>query len=318
MNEFDFIRNYLMRQPRDAGVVLGIGDDAAVLRPRAGFDLHVSKDMLLAGRHFFADVPPDALAHKVLAVNVSDMAAMGAAPRWVLLGAALPELNREWLGAFCDSLFAQAARFGVTLVGGDTTRGELCFSVTVIGEAPSGKALRRDAAQVGDDIWVSGCVGAAAAALQHCLGRLALPDDVFAACEQALLRPEPRVALGQALLGVANAAQDISDGLVQDLGHILRASGVGAELYADNVPVRQDLCALLSDEWRYRCALAGGDDYELLFTAPENRRDAVLAAAAQSGVPVQRVGRIGGQGLRIFDRHGKSVQLQAGGFDHFA
>ena len=243
MTEFDFIRRYLQRQQPDRDVVLGIGDDAAIVRPCAGMDWCFSSDMLLAGRHFFADVAPADLAHKVLAVNLSDMAAMGAAPRWVLLSAALPQLDEAWLQAFCDSLFALAAQFGVTLIGGDTTRGDYVFSVTIAGELPQGMALRRDAAQPGDDIWVSGQLGLAAAALNRHWQTVQLPQEVFAQCERARLRPQPRVALGRALLPFAHAAQDVSDGLGQDIGHILKASGVGAELWVDALPSLPDLRA---------------------------------------------------------------------------
>ena len=208
MNEFDFIRRYLAahKQPEN-GVVLGIGDDAAVVRPSPGCDLHLSTDMLLQGRHFFADHPPDALAHKIVAVNVSDMAAMGAKPRWMLLAAALPALDENWLAAFCDSLFAQARRYGVSLIGGDTTRGDLCFSLTIAGETPRNQALRRSGAQDGDDIWVSGRIGLAAAALRHRLGVFRLPETLLAECEDRLLRPDARPELGRLLRGAAHAAQ---------------------------------------------------------------------------------------------------------------
>ena len=318
MTEFDFIRRYLQRQQPDRDVVLGIGDDAAIVRPRAGTDWCFSSDMLLAGRHFFADVAPADLAHKVLAVNLSDMAAMGAAPRWVLLSAALPQLDEAWLQAFCDSLFALAAQFGVTLIGGDTTRGDYVFSVTIAGELPQGMALRRDAAQRGDDIWVSGRLGLAAAALNRHWQTVQLPQEVFAQCERARLRPQPRVALGRALLPFAHAAQDVSDGLAQDIGHILKASGVGAELWVDALPSLPDLRACLPlERWR-EFVLAGGDDYELVFTAAPADRARVLAAAEQSTTAVTRVGRINDTGgLTMVAADGGEIQLTSLGFDHF-
>lgn len=317
MKEFDFIKRYL-QTGTDKDVVLGIGDDAAIVRPREGFDLCFSADMLLKDRHFFADVKPEDLAWKVLAVNISDMAAMGAIPRWVLLSAALPELDEVWLERFCDSFFGLAKKFGVTLIGGDTTKGDMAFNVTIIGELPKGRALKRNAAAVGDDVWVSGHIGMAAAALNCRLKQCVLPDDVFAACEQKLLRPEPRVELGLALLPVAHAAQDVSDGLAQDIGHILTASGVGAEIFADKLPSLSILKDILPRSQWLSYTLAGGDDYELVFTASESCRESVLAASERCGVPVTRIGKINGEcRLKILDSDGRELKLHSSGFDHF-
>ncbi|MFC3873558.1 thiamine-phosphate kinase [Neisseria musculi] len=319
MKEFDFIRRYLHRSQADADVLIGIGDDAAVIRPRAGYDLCFSSDMLLKDRHFFGDVAPADLAYKVLAVNISDMAAMGASPRWALLGAGLPQLQEDWLAEFCGSLFVLAQHFGITLIGGDTTKGDLVFNVTIVGELPQGRALRRDAAQAGDDVWVSGQLGLAAAALHHHWHTFALPDAVFDCCERARLRPEPRVALGQALLPVAHAAQDVSDGLAQDLDHILQASGVGAEVFADNVPTLPQLHDVLDKTALYGCVLAGGDDYELVFTAPRSCRSAVAEAGRASATPVTRIGRITQDRgrLNILNANGMPVALASLGFNHF-
>ncbi|OSI16023.1 thiamine-phosphate kinase [Neisseria dumasiana] len=318
MKEFDFIKNYLFTQPTDTDVLLGIGDDAAIIRPRPGWDLCFSSDMLLKDRHFFGDVCPEDLAHKILAVNISDMAAMGATPRWVLLSAGLPQLDKNWLTAFCDSMFALAKRFGITLIGGDTTKGDLVFNVTIIGELPSGKALRRDAARIGDDIWVSGRIGLAAAALNHHWRKIQLPDETFALCEKIRLRPTPRVELGKALLSFAHAAQDISDGLAQDMGHILKASGVGAEIYADSVPTLPELRKLLDPSLLYDYIFAGGDDYELLFTAPQACRHAVIEAGNACGTTVTRIGKINDSGrLNILDSNGNTIALTTLGFDHF-
>ena len=317
MNEFDFITQYLKRQHRDVDVVLGIGDDAAIIRPRTGFDLCVSSDMLLANRHFFADVAAADLAHKVLAVNLSDMAAMGAIPRWVVLSVALPELQTAWLTAFCDAWFALCAQYGVTLIGGDTTQGALAFNVTIMGEVPQGQALRRDAAQMGDDVWVSGRVGLAAAALQHLQGRLALPPMVLAECEGALLRPTPRVALGQMLLPIAHAAQDVSDGLAQDLGHILQASQVGATIEVDCLPTLPALQTVLPQAWQ-ELALSGGDDYELVFTAAAQHREQIEHIGQSLGVPVSRIGCItADKSLRLIHADGSPFFLSKQGFDHF-
>ena len=318
MKEFDFIKDYLSARQADSDVLLGIGDDAAIIRPRPGRDLCFSSDMLLKNRHFFADVSPADLAYKVLAVNISDMAAMGAAPRWILLSAGLPELNQCWLTEFCNSMFALAEQFGITLIGGDTTKGDLVFNVTIIGEVPAGKALRRDSARIGDDIWVSGMVGLAAAALNAHWKKIWLPDDVFALCEQIRLRPIPRVALGQALLPFAHAAQDISDGLAQDLGHILKASGVGAEICAESVPTLPELRQILQRSTLYDYIFSGGDDYELLFTVPEMYREKVLEAGYSSGTPATRIGKINDSGcLNILDSNGHNINLTSLGFDHF-
>ena len=319
MNEFDFIRQYLYRQQQDEQLILGIGDDAAIIRPRRGYDLHFSTDMLIGGTHFFPDVAPGDLAHKILAVNLSDMAAMGASPRWALLSVALPELNKEWLTAFCDALFALAARFGVTLIGGDTTKGNWIFNVNIIGETPRGQALRRDAAKIGDDIWVSGQLGLAAAALDMHWGKVKLPADVYKTFEQKRLRPEPRVALGRQLLSLAHAAQDISDGLAQDIGHILAASKVGAQLNVDAIPGLQTLRQISDDVQQLRqWMLAGGDDYELVFTAPPVQREAILTAAQTTVTPVTRIGAITASGLlQLKDNAGNIISLSKQGFDHF-
>ncbi len=338
MTEFDFIRRYLKQSYADQQLILGIGDDAAILRPDPAYDLHVSSDMLVKNRHFFADVDPADLAYKMLAVNLSDMAAMGATPKWALLSAALPELNHDWLQAFCDSLFATARQYGVYLIGGDTTRGDHVFNITILGQTPRGQALRRDAAQVGDDVWVSGSLGLAAAALNHCWGKIRLPETVWAHCEAVRLRPNPRVALGQALLDVAHAAQDVSDGLAQDLSHILAASRVGADLWVVDLPTLpalkswwQDYAAWLAQaqaagrnprpvpeggllDWM----LAGGDDYELVFTASPQQRALIRAEAVKCQTPVARIGQITAKaGLRLLRPDGSRFSLAQMGFDHF-
>lgn len=319
LNEFDFIRRYLHAVPQDAAVLQGIGDDAALVRPAPGEDWCFSTDMLLAGRHFFADDDPADVAHKVLAVNVSDMAAMGARPRWALLGAALPGLDEAWLAPFCQTLSAQAAAYGVALIGGDTTRGERMFALTMAGTLPQGQALRRSGARAGDDVWVSGLLGSAAAGLQHLLGRIRLPENLAASCVHALRRPEPRVALGQALLPLAHAALDVSDGLLQDLGHILRASGVGAEVAATRVPCLPPLKDCLTPEQYWPLLLAGGDDYELLFTAAPAQRGAIAALGAALDVPLARIGRIRAEtGLHCRDAQGRTLTLDRQGYDHFA
>ena len=316
MKEFDFIKQYLAaRQDNDAQVVLGIGDDAAIIRPQADCDIHISSDMLLGGRHFFTDVQPADLAHKVLAVNLSDMAAMGATPKWATLSVALPQLDEAWVQAFCDSLFALADAHGLQLVGGDTTRGDWVFNVTIMGQTPQGLGLRRDAAQVGDDVWVSGRLGLACAALFDHWNEVHLDDDVFTICEAARLRPQARVALGQALLPIAHAAQDVSDGFAQDLQHILTASHVGAVVNVDALPTLPELKHF--EQWQ-QWVCAGGDDYELVFTAPASAREAIMAAAASAGAAVSLVGKVVTEtGLRLIDAAGEDVGLTNTGFDHF-
>jgi thiamine-monophosphate kinase len=282
--------------------------------------LAVSSDMLVAGRHFLPDTDPYLLGHKTLAVNLSDLAAMGATPRWATLALALPEVNEAWLAAFSRGFFDLADRFSVSLVGGDTTRGPLNMCVTIFGETDA-RALRRDAAQVGDDIWVSGDLGGAALGLTHLQGEITLNADAAVASLTRLHRPEPRVALGLALAQLPRiAAIDISDGLLADLGHILQRSGVGAEIELASVPAHSALLALLpGSALARRCLLAGGDDYELCFCASVDDASSVVAAGAAAGVAVHRIGRIESNlGLRVIGQDGQQLQIQERGFDHFA
>lgn len=316
-SEFDLIASYFTHP--SPGAVLGVGDDAALMRPTPGMDLAVSSDMLVAGRHFLADADPYLLGHKALAVNLSDLAAMGATPRWATLSLALPEAIDAWLAAFSRGFFDLAQRFGVDLVGGDTTRGPLNLSVTILGEVKAGHALRRDGAREGDEIWVSGDLGGAALGLRHLLGEESLPGEEAGACLARLHAPEPRVLLGQALLGVASAAIDISDGFIADLGHILARSGVGAEAGLAQLPVHPAVMSRLNDPLARQCLLAGGDDYELCFTAPPCRAVQVLAAGTAAGVRLTRVGRIVAQsGLRLLDAEGHPMDVKSRGYDHFA
>jgi thiamine-monophosphate kinase len=303
-SEFELIRRYFQRPTPSA--VLGIGDDAALLRPAAGMELAVSTDMLVEGRHFRAGADPEALGHKALAVNLSDLAAMGATPRWATLALALPAANEHWMAAFARGLLALAQRFGTELVGGDTTRGPLCISITVVGELPAGQGLLRSGARPGDDVWVSGELGGAA---------IGLAEPGLAAAAARLDRPEPRVALGEKLRGVASAAIDVSDGFAQDLGHILEASGVGAIVRYESLPKFPHADTKL----QRRCVLSGGDDYELAFTAPQAKRDAVAAIGAGLKLPLARVGSIGkgNPDLAVLGANGKRLKVERG-FDHFA
>ncbi len=319
--EFDLIARYFTHPA--PGAVLGVGDDCALMRVRQGCELAVSADMLVEGRHFFRHAEPRALGHKALAVNLSDMAAMGATPRWATLALALPRVDAPWLRAFSAGFMALARRHGVDLVGGDTTRGPLTICVQIMGELPRGTALRRDGARVNDDIWVSGRLGDAALALAALQKKIHLGKSELAACELRLHRPQPRVALGLQLRGIAHSAIDVSDGLLADLGHILERSQCAAEIAFAALPASSTLCRHLDVVVACRALLAGGDDYELCFTASPRQRARVLAAGARAGVAVTRIGRInahrrGVPRLVVHAPDGTLLQLQGtGGYDHF-
>ncbi|WP_091876609.1 thiamine-phosphate kinase [Massilia yuzhufengensis] len=319
LSEFDLIKQFF-RRDRPGRATLGIGDDCALLTPTPGRQLAISSDMLVEDRHFFAGADPFMLGHKALAVNLSDLAAMGAQPVAFTLALALPAADPAWLDGFSRGLFALADACGCELVGGDTTRGPLNICITVFGELVPGHALRRDAARVGDDIWISGTLGDARLALAGYWKELALsPDDQQAAAQRMHL-PSPRVALGLALAAqpVAHAALDISDGLVGDLGHILAASRVGATLDVDALPAGPVL-ARQDRGLRRRFTAAGGDDYELCFTAPVANREKVLEAGRASGTAVTRVGKIDAEpGLRLVDSDGAALDLRLSGWDHFS
>jgi len=318
ISEFEIIRRYFTRRARTA--LLGVGDDGALIRPRAGTTLAVSTDMLLAGRHFFPDADPEKLGHKALAVNLSDLAAMGAEPRWALLAIALPRANGKWLAAFSKGFFRLARRFGIELIGGDTTRGPLAITITAIGEVPAKLALRRDAARAGDDVWLSGATGEAALALAYLKGRVKLGGRAREACLHRLHAPEPRVNLGRALRGLARSAIDVSDGLLADLGHIAKASRVAAEVRWEDLPRAEAIASCQNKALAKECLLAGGDDYELVFTAPRSRRSEVEAAARKAGVSVTAVGEIvaGKPGVRVRAAGGGTISARRAGFDHFA
>lgn len=316
LGEFELIARYFTRPARRA--VLGVGDDCAVLQPTPGTQWCVSTDLLVEGRHFLSTVDPRRLGHKSLAVNLSDLAACGAAPVGFTLALALPRADEAFLEGFAAGLFALAERHGIELVGGDTTAGPLAICITVFGEVPAGTALLRSGARPGDDLWVSGTLGDARAALEVFRGRLALPADAFEQVRRAMEMPEPRVALGQRLRGIAGSAIDLSDGLLGDLGHVMERSAVGARVELDALP-RSALLRTLPEPLQRQCLLQGGDDYELLFTAPPQRADAVRDAARDAGVEVTCIGRIepAAAGLAVVDGSGRRVEAAARGFDHF-
>ena len=319
MGEFDLIRRFFQRPVRRAA--LGVGDDCALLAPAPGMQLAVSSDMLVEGRHFFADVDPRLLGHKSLAVNLSDLAACGARPLAFTLALSLPRADAAWTEAFAAGLLALAAAHGCALVGGDTTQGPLNICITVFGEVPPGQALLRSGARAGDDIWVSGSLGDARLALEALLGHTTLPPGTLAAARQRLEAPTPRVALGQALRGIASSALDVSDGLLGDLGHILEQSRVGASLDTRLITPLLDAGrhTPLAIDLLHQCTLSGGDDYELCFTAPADRRDAVQAAGRDSATRVTRIGCIEEQpGLRLIGPDGAAMAPRWTSFDHFA
>lgn len=324
MGEFDLIDRFFKRPvQRNA---LGIGDDCALLAPAAGMQLAVSSDMLVEGRHFLPTVDPLKLGHKALAVNLSDLAACGARPLAFTLALSMPTADAAWLEPFSRGLLALADEQGCELVGGDTTRGPLNICVTVFGEVPAGQALLRSGARAGDDLYASGTLGDARLALEVFRGTLSVPGEVFDAARARMEQPTPRVALGQALRGIATAAIDVSDGLLGDLGHVLRQSAVGAavdtSIAIDLLACRGQLAratAQFGIEAQLEYVLAGGDDYELVFTAPAAQREAVQAAAQRAATRVTRIGRIEAQpGLRLLDAQGRLLDRRYGSFDHFA
>lgn len=325
MGEFELIARFFDRPPpAGSGVAVGVGDDCALLDLTPGERLAVSSDMLVEGRHFLSTVDPAALGHKALAVNLSDLAACGARPRGCTLALSLPRPDAAFLEGLARGLHALAERHGCPLVGGDTTAGPLNLCITVFGEVPRDAALLRSGARADDDLWVSGTVGGARLALEVFRGRVPARAIDFDSARRAMEWPEPRVALGRALRGVASAAIDVSDGLLGDLGHVLRASRLDAEVHADALPAHPALADRPDDE-RRRFTLCGGDDYELLFSAPPGRRADVEAAARASSTPVRRIGRLlstsgaGASGrTRVVDRDGRPLAGPFDSFDHFA
>ncbi|MEY4651825.1 MAG: hypothetical protein RI884_406 [Pseudomonadota bacterium] len=316
MGEFELIDKFFKRPAQRQP--LGVGDDCALLAPAPGTQLAVSTDMLVEGRHFLAGTDPRRLGHKCLAVNLSDLAACGARPLAFTLALALPHADEGWLAPFSQGLLALADAHGCELVGGDTTRGPLTVSITVFGEVPAGQALLRSGARAGDDLYVSGTLGDARLALEAMRGKLVVTAPLLSAVRERLEAPTPRVALGLGLRGVATSAIDISDGLLGDLGHVLQQSGVGATIEADTVANLLAASIAVSPAQRREYTLAGGDDYELAFTAPPAAQRAVREAAMQAGTRVTRIGRIeAARGLRLLDAHGQPVSGHFASFDHF-
>jgi thiamine-monophosphate kinase len=311
--EFDLIDRIRARASTRGDVVLGIGDDAALLRPQAGCELVVTADTLNVGVHFLEDAAPEDIGWKSLAVNLSDLAAMGASPSWCTLALALPQSDPAWLDGFIGGFLELAQSTGIALVGGDTTRGPLSISVTAMGQAPAGRAIRRSGAEVGDDLWVTGTPGDACSAL-HAIWAGVVPDP---ALRRRMTRPTPRNAAGLALVGLANSCVDISDGLLGDLAHICKASGVGAEVMLEQLPVSRAL-SRFAPAVRWPWQASGGDDYELCFSAPPSRREAIAQAMGAAQTQATLIGRIvQGQAVSALDGDGRPWRTDRPGFQHF-
>ena len=315
--EFELIARHFTRPAANA--VLGVGDDCALVDVTNGMDLAISTDTMVSGTHFFPDVDPEMLGHKALAVNLSDMAAMGAMPYWAMLALTLPNVDHAWLGAFAKGFFDLAQEHNVSLIGGDTTRGPaLTMTVTIMGEVPAGAALKRSGAKVGNDIWVSGNIGDAALAVAHRHGRVVLEEADYREAVMRLYEPAPRVALGQALRGLATAAIDISDGLLADVTHICRLSGVGATIELERVPTSAIGAKHIGSDAGRNAIVAGGDDYELCFTAHPNSRESIDQLEDVLGVRLTKIGQVKrGKGVSLVGPDGKAVKIDGRGYDHF-
>jgi thiamine-monophosphate kinase len=315
--EFELIARHFTRPAANA--VLGVGDDSALVGVANGMDLAISTDTMVSGTHFFPDVDPENLGHKALAVNLSDMAAMGAMPYWAMLAITLPNVDHAWLEAFAKGFFDLAQEYNVSLIGGDTTRGPaLVMTITIMGQVPAGAALRRGGAKVGNDIWVSGNVGDAALAVAHRHGKVVLAEEDYREAVMRLYEPTPRVALGQALRGLATSAIDVSDGLLADLTHICKLSGVGATVDLARVPVSGIGAKHIGSDEGRNAIVAGGDDYELCFTAHPNSRESIEDLVKMLGIPITRVGQVKrGKGVSLLGSDGKPVKIDGRGYDHF-
>ena len=312
-SEFEIIERYFKKKMRQTA--LGIGDDAAMINVQKNYQLAISSDMLVENTHFLKNTNPSHLGWKSLAVNLSDIAAMGATPKWATLSISLPKINHTWLKKFSEGFFKCADKFGIDLIGGDTTKGSLSISITIMGEIKKNTSLLRSGAKFNDDIWVTGQLGLAAMGLANLQGKLKLPPRIKIKCIRALETPSPKTSLGAYLPRYANSCIDISDGLMQDLRHILKASKVGATLLLNHIPCEKFIQA----SKQYQFALNGGDDYELLFTAAKKNRSHIKKIAKRTNTPVSVIGSITeNQVLQILNEQGKSIKFNPKGFDHFA
>lgn len=318
LGEFDIIEKYFRQSSPRQDVILGVGDDAALVAAPENSQLAISTDTLVEGIHFFPDIPPRALGHKALAVNLSDMAAMGAEPRWVTLALTLPEVNEEWLAQFSKGFYDLAEYFNVSLIGGDTTKGPLSITVTVHGVVPSDKALRRNGAKPGDWLYVTGNLGDSGLALAHLQQQLSLTPQQLELCLKQHYFPQPRVLAGYGLRDIASATIDISDGLINDLRHILRQSNCSASLKLEQLPLSETMTEAVGLDQSFQLALCGGEDYELCFTVPESNKGSVNTSLSYSGVPYTCIGQLAsGQGEVKLQYQGKAYQFDPTGWDHF-
>lgn len=312
-SEFEIIERYFKKKMKQTA--LGVGDDAAMIHVRNNYQLAISSDMLIENIHFLKNTNPSHLGWKSLAVNLSDIAAMGATPKWATLSISLPKINHAWLKKFSKGFFKCADKFGIDLIGGDTTKGPLSISITIMGESKKDEALLRSGAKINDDIWVTGQLGLASMGLANLQGQLKLPPRIKMKCIRALEIPTPKTFLGSYLSRYANSCIDISDGLIQDLRHILKASKVGASLLLNDIPCEK----FIHTSKQYQFVLNGGDDYELLFTAPKKNRTFIKKIAKKTNTPVTMIGNITKKkALNILSEQGKSIKFNPKGFDHFA
>lgn len=319
MKEFELIKNYFTEQVvKRKDVLLGIGDDCAIVTPAEKQNIAITTDTLVSGVHFPHNTSPRAIGHKAIAVNLSDLAAVGAEPSWVSVAITLPEIDEQWIDEFCTGLFELCEYYNVQLIGGDTTQGPLSITVTAQGVVPADQHISRSGAKTGNWLYVTGEIGDAALALRHVLGRTELDNNIFTKVKERLDFPMPRVLAGQALRNYATSAIDLSDGLMADLAHICRSSKVGANIVLENLPLSNALMEAVGQEKAIELALTGGDDYELLFTVSEDKKVGMETALANSGVNVTCIGQLNPSNKITTTLNSKPTAINAVGFEHFS